>query len=114
MSVFLSAPTPIKSLPEVTKVLCSLIVHSTKDFDCSDACKFVSRHCWNGSSHIKGIYFEQSYSAVAYADSFRTNIDIVAMHILTDRILDVGDAFQNTKSTIYEIVCVGQPRYYID
>ena len=33
----LSAPTPIKSLPEGTKVLCSLIAPSIKEGDCSDA-----------------------------------------------------------------------------
>ena len=40
----LSAPTPIKSLPEGTKVLCSFIVSSIKEGDCSDAWKFVARH----------------------------------------------------------------------
>ena len=33
----LSAPTPIKSLPEETKVLCSLIAPSIKEGECSDA-----------------------------------------------------------------------------
>ena len=55
----LSAPIPIKSLPEGTKVLRSLIAPSIKEFDCSDAWKFVARHCANGSSHIKGIDFDQ-------------------------------------------------------
>ena len=57
----LSAPIPIKSLPEGTKVLRSLIAPSIKEGDCSDACKFVARHCANGSSKIKGVYFDQSY-----------------------------------------------------
>ena len=51
----LSAPIPIKSLPEGKKVLRSLIAPSIKEGDCSDAWKFVARHCANGISHIKGI-----------------------------------------------------------
>ena len=53
----LSAPTPIKSLPEGTKVLRSLIATSIKECYCYDAWKFVARHCANGSSQIKGIDF---------------------------------------------------------
>ena len=73
----LSAPIPIKSLPEGTKVLHSLIAPSIKEGDCYDAWKFVARHCANGSSQIKGIDFDQSYSPVAHADSFIINIAIV-------------------------------------
>ena len=38
----LSDPTPIKFLPEETKVLRSLIAPSIKEGDCSDAWKFVA------------------------------------------------------------------------
>ena len=62
--ILLSAPIRIKSLPEGKKVLCSLISTSIKEGDCSDSWKFVARHCANGSSHIKGIDFDQSYSTV--------------------------------------------------
>ena len=55
----ISAPIPIKSLPEGTKVLRSLIASSIKEGDCSGAWKFVACHCANGSSYIKGIYFDQ-------------------------------------------------------
>ena len=66
----LSAPIPIKSLPEGKKVLRSLIAPSIKEGDCSDTWKFVARHCENGSFQIKGIDFDQSYIPVAHADSF--------------------------------------------
>ena len=56
----LSIPIPIKSLTEGTKVLRSLIAPSIKEGDCSDAWKFVARHRANGSSQIKGIYFDKS------------------------------------------------------
>ena len=56
----LSAPNPKKSLTEGTKVLRSLVSPSMKEGDCYDAWKFVACHCANGSSHIKGIYFDQS------------------------------------------------------
>ena len=46
----LSVPIPIKSLPEGTKVLRSLISPIIKEGDCSDAWKFVARHCENVSS----------------------------------------------------------------
>ena len=64
----LSDPMPIKSLPEVTKVLCSLIAPSGREGDCFDAWKCVSRHFENGIFHIKGIYFDKSYIPVAHAD----------------------------------------------
>ena len=88
-------PIPIKYLPSGAKFLRSLIDISVKEGDCSDACKFVARHCSNGSSQIKGIGFDQSYSPVDHADSFRINIAIVDMHRLAARILDVSNAFQN-------------------
>ena len=64
----LSAPTPIKSLPEGTKVLRSLIATSIREGDCSNAWEFVACHCANGISQIKGIDFDQSYSLVAHAE----------------------------------------------
>ena len=50
---------PMKSLTEVTKVLCSLIAAIIKEGDCSDAYKFVARRCEKMISHIKGIDFDQ-------------------------------------------------------
>ena len=44
----ISAPIPIKSFPEGTKVLHSLTAPSIKEGDCSYAWKFVSSHCANG------------------------------------------------------------------
>ena len=109
----ISAPIPIKSLPEGTKVLRSLIAPSSKEGDCSNAWKFVARHCANGSYQIKGIHFDQSYSPVAHVDSFRINISIADMHRLTARILDVSNEFQNTNVLIHERVCVSPPPYYL-
>ena len=110
----LSAPILIKSLPERTKVLCSLIALSIEEGDCSDLWKFVTRHCANGSSQIKVIDFDQSYSPVVHADSLRINIDIGSMHRLTSRILDVSNEFQNKNVPINERVCVSPPPYYLD
>ena len=62
------APIPIKYLPDGTKVLGSLIVPSIKEGDCYDAWKCFACHCANGSSHIKGVDFDNSYSPVAHAD----------------------------------------------
>ena len=36
------------------------------------------------------------------------------MHIITARILDVRNEFQNTNVTIHERVCVSPPPYYLD
>ena len=110
----ISAPIPIKPLPEVTKVLRSLIASSIKEGDCSDAWKSVARHCANGSSQIKGIDFDQSYSPVAHAESLRINIAIASMHRLTSIILDVSNAFKNTNVPIHERFCVSPPPYYLD
>ena len=75
---------------------------------------FVARHCENGIYHIQGIGFDQSYSPVAHADSFRFNIAIVDMHRINARILDIIKAFQNTNVSINEILCVSPPPYYLD
>ena len=61
-------PIPIKSLPEVTKVLHSLIATSIKEGDCYDAWKFVALHCVNGISYIKGIDFDQ-WQMLTYSES---------------------------------------------
>ena len=78
----LSAPTPIKSLPEREKFLSSLISPCIKKGDCYDAWKFVSLHCANGISHIKGIGFDQEYSPAAHSDSFIINVYVASMHRL--------------------------------
>ena len=90
MLAFSQLPYQIKSLPEGTKVLRSLIDNSIKEGDWSDAWKFVAYYCENGSSQIKGIDFYQSYSPLACADSFIINIAIAAMHRLTYRVLMVA------------------------
>ena len=105
----LSAPIPIKPLPEGTKVLRSLIALSIKEGDCSDAWIFVASNCGNRSSQIKGIDFDQSYSPVAHTDSFRINIAIASMNRLTVRILYVSNEFQNTNVPIHERACVSPP-----
>ena len=91
----ISAPVPIKSLPEGTKVLRSLIVPSIEEGNFSDAWEIVVRHCENGSSQIKSIDIDQSYSPVAHSESFKINVAIASMHRLTDSILDVSNTFQN-------------------
>ena len=51
---------------------------------------------------------------MAHSYSIRIKVATVAMHILTVRILDVSNPFQNTNFTIHERVCVSPPPYYID
>ena len=110
----LSAPIPIKSLPEGTKVLRLLNITIIKEGNCSDVWKSVACHCENGSSQIKGTDFDQSYIPVAHDDSFRIKIAIADMHRLTDRILDVSNAFQNKNVPINERVCVVSPPHHLD
>ena len=113
MSLFLATIT-IKNLPEVTKVIRSLIDPIIKESGCYDAQKFVARHCENGSFQIQGINFDKSYSPVAHASSFRIKIAISTIHILTAKILDVSNYLQNTSVPIHEIICVISPPYYLD
>ena len=56
---FFLDPIPIKYLPEVKKVLRSLISTSIKGGNCSYEWKNYSSHFANGSSQIKSIYFYQ-------------------------------------------------------
>ena len=51
---------------------------------------------------------------MAHADSFRINIAIASIHILTASILDVINAFKNTNVYIHERFCVSSPHYYLD
>ena len=106
--ILLSAPTPIKSPPEGIKFFRSFIYPIIKEDDCSI---FFARQCENGSSRIKCINFDQSYSPVEHADLFRINIAITDMHRFTTRILDVSNVFHNTNFTINKIVCVSTPSY---
>ena len=74
--------------------------------------EIFSRHCANGSSHIKGVDFDKSYSPVAHSESFRINISVEYIHRLTARISDVSNAFQNTNVPIHDRFCVSPPPYY--
>ena len=109
----IAAPIPIKSLPEGTKVLRSVIDPVIKEGDFSYAWKIVALHCANVSSQIQVIGFYHSYSSVTHSDSSRINIAIASMNRFTDRILDVSDVFQNTNVPIHERVCVNTPPYYL-
>ena len=51
---------------------------------------------------------------MAHTDSFRINISIASIHILTDRILDVINEFQNKNVPIHERVCISPPPYYLN
>ena len=48
---------------------------------------------------------------MAYADSFRINFAVAAMHRLTDSILDVSNSFHNRNASIHEIFYVSPPYY---
>ena len=110
----ISDPIPIKSLPEGTKVLHSLIDTSIKKGDCYDACIFVSHHYANRSYHIQVIGFYKSYSPVEHADSLIINISIADMHRITTIIFDVSNAFQNKNFPIHERFYVIPPTCYLD
>ena len=107
-------PIPIKSLPEGTKVLYSLIDTGTKEDNCSDACKLVAQKCINGSFQIQGIEFDEFYSPLAHSDSFRINISISDNHRLTASILYISNDLHNLKVPINERVCVIPTPYYLD
>ena len=81
---------------------------------CYYAWKFVACHCANMSSQIEGIDFDQPYSPIAHADSFRINISIADMYRLTARILDVSNEFKNKFFPFHERGCVNPTHYYID
>ena len=83
------APILIKSLPDGTKVLRSLIDSRIKEGDCSNSWKFFARHCAKGISQIKVIDFDESYSTVTNSDPSRINIAVAD----TARILDVSNDF---------------------
>ena len=74
---------------------------------------FLAQLFANGSSHIQGIDFGQSYIPVVRTYSFRFNIAIGAMHRLTDFILDVISAFQNMNVPIHERFCISPQPYYL-
>ena len=63
---------------------------------------------------FKGVDFDQSYIPVSHDESFRINISIVVMVILTSRILDVIKYLWTKNVPIHEIVCGSLPPYYLD
>ena len=95
-------------------MLCSILYPSIKKVKYYDECNFFANHCRSGSSQIKDIYFNQSYSPVAYSDYFSINIAIADIDRPTVRILDFSDEFQNKNIPIHERVCVSPPHYYLD
>ena len=70
--------------------------------------------CENGSYMIQGVYFYQFHNPVVHAESFRINISITAMHILTARVLGVSNDSHNRNVPIHERVCVIPPPYYLE
>eukprot|EP00978_Attheya_sp_CCMP212_P034382 scaffold143848_cov34-Attheya_sp.AAC.1 len=88
-------PIPVKTLPADTKILRSIINPNVKSTDVPDMWQFITRHCANGSAMIRGIDFQESYSAVALATSVRMTIAIAAAENMTLAIIDVKNAFQN-------------------
>ena len=107
-------PITITFLHDGRKFLDSIIATSIKAGICSDACKFISCQCANESYLIQDVDFDQSYSPVAHDDSSRINIASVAMHIITSKILNVSNDFQNRNVLIHKRVCVIPPLYYLD
>ena len=105
---------PIKSIHDGKKVLCSLIAQIIKQSECSATWKIVAPPGATGSSKIKGIDFDHSYSPVAHGVSFKIDISIVDIHRLTSRILDVSNTSQNTNVPIYGRVCVSPTPHYLD
>ena len=74
----------------------------------------VPMHVNSPLCRVQGIDFDPSYSTMEHAASFIINIDIVDMHRINSRILDVNNDFQNTNVTINERVYVTPPPYYMD
>ena len=91
-----------------------LIDPSIKEGDWYYAWKLFARHLVNGNYKIQGIDSYLSYNTVAHADSFRTNISIADMNILTARIFGVSNDFNNKNVPIHKIFCFGPPPYYMD
>jgi hypothetical protein len=106
-------PIPVKSLPSDTKILRSIINPNVKPTDVSGMWQFITRHCANGSSMIRGIDFQESYSAVALASSVRISISIAAAENMIMAIIDVKNAFQNTMIPEDQRQHLSLPPYYI-
>ena len=68
----------------------------------------------NGVYYIKGAKFDQYYGQVEYKYSCSIMIDIGAMHIPNNIILDVSNALYTTNVPINERVCVSTPPYYME
>ena len=63
---------------------------------------------------FKVFIFDRSYSPVSHSESFIIKISIVLVHILTSRIFDVTNSFQNKNVPIHKIVYVSPPPYYLE
>ena len=87
---------PVLTLPKDTKILRSIISPNIKTTDVPDIYQFITRHCANGSAMIRGLDYQESYSAVALASSVRIVVAIGAAENMIFGIIDVKNAFQNT------------------
>ena len=71
-------------------------------------------HYENGSYTIQVVDINHPYSTVTHYDYLRINITIMDIHILTARIWDVRNDFQNKHFHINKIVCVSLPPYNME
>jgi hypothetical protein len=84
------------TLPKDTKILRSIISPNIKTTNVSYIYQFITQHCANGSAMIRGLDYQESYSAVALASSVLIAIAIGAAENMIFGIIDVKNAFQNT------------------
>jgi hypothetical protein len=89
-------PIPVLLLPKDTKILRSIIAPNIKPTDVPDVYQSITRHCANSSAMIRGLDYQESYSAVALASSVRIVVAIGAAENMIFGIIDIKNAFQNT------------------
>jgi hypothetical protein len=106
-------PIPVSTLPKGTKILRSIISPNIKTTDVPDMYQFITRHCANGSAMIRGLDYQESYSAVALASSVRIVVAIGAAENMIFGIIDVKNAFQNTMIPSGERQHLSLPPFYI-
>ena len=88
-------------------IACSIKEHGEQHY------KFTSRHCVDGSSQLKGIDFESSYSPTASASSVRTLMCYSAIFRLILGLLDVVNCFQSTLVPSHKRILVTSPPKFI-
>ena len=107
-----AVPAPRELVPSDKKVLQSILATKIKPKG-NDIFEFVTRMCANGSSQVKSVDFDHSWSPTVGAGALRMTLMFAATHRLILAVIDVVNCFQTTLVEDDERLIITCPPFYL-